>query len=166
MNATGTTVANAMRPAFWQKFGNTAQIASAVVAVCALGAIYWQVQFNFRLSRENTVHEIYRAYLQMAVQYPRLAYPENAAAVAGMAREERARYSWFVSYLLYTCEQILGSFPNDAEWQRTCAEQISYHGPYVCTTVIKDEIDHYDPPMRALIQQVAKSSAAAECKKI
>ncbi len=51
------------------------------------------------------------AYLQMAVQYPRLAYPESAAAIAAMTREDRARYGWFVSYLLYTCEQILGSFP-------------------------------------------------------
>jgi hypothetical protein len=154
-----------MQPAFWQRFGNGAQIASAVIAICALGGIYWQVQFNFKLSRENSVHEIYRAYLQMAVQYPRLAYPESPAAIAAMTREDKARYGWFVSYLLYTCEQILASFPADPEWQRTCQEQIGYHGAYVCTTVIKDEISHYDAPMRALIQQVAKSSPAAECRK-
>ncbi len=92
-------MAGTMQPAFWQRFGNAAQIASAVVAMFALGAIYWQVQFNFKLSRENSAHEIYRAYLQMAVQYPRLAYPESAAAIAAMTREDRARYGWFVSYL-------------------------------------------------------------------
>jgi hypothetical protein len=164
MNATSVvTMAGTDQPAFWQRFGNAAQIASALVAICALGAIYWQVQFNFKLSRDNNAHEIYRAYLQMAVQYPRLAYPENEQAVAAMNRDERARYGWFVSYLLYTCEQILASFPDDREWQRTCEEQIGYHAPYVCSTVLKDEISHYDPPMRALIQKVA--AAAAECKK-
>ena len=59
------TMAGTMQPAFWQRFGNAAQIASAVVAMFALGAIYWQVQFNFKLSRDNTAHEIYRAYLHM-----------------------------------------------------------------------------------------------------
>jgi gamma-glutamylcysteine synthetase len=164
MNAmSGTTMASTMQSAFWQRYGNAAQMASALVAILALGAIYWQVQFNFRLSRDNNVHEIYRAYLQMAVQYPRLAYPESDTAVASMTREDKARYGWFVSYLLYTCEQILGSFPNDREWQRTCEEQIGYHAPYVCSTVLRDEIGNYDPPMRALIQKVA--STAAECKK-
>jgi hypothetical protein len=164
MNAMSvTTVAGTMQPAFWQRFGNAAQIASALVSIFALGAIYWQVQFNFKLSRGNNAHEIYRAYLQMAVQYPRLAYPENAQAVATMNREERARYSWFVSYLLYTCEQILGSFPDDREWLRTCEEQIGYHAPYICSTVLKDEIGNYDPQMRAVIQKVA--ATAAGCKK-
>jgi hypothetical protein len=151
------------RAAFWQRFGNAAQIASAVVAIFALGAIYWQVQFNFRLSRENTADEIYRAYLKMAVQYPQLAYPEDHAAISAMTREEKARYGWFVSYLLYTCEQIMGSFPDDPEWQRACAEQIGYHASYMCTTVMKDEIGNYGAPLRALIEKVA--ATAAECKK-
>jgi hypothetical protein len=151
------------RPASWQRFGNAAQIASAVIATFALGAIYWQVQFNFALSRDANVHEIYRNYLQMAVQYPRLAYPETDKAVASMNREERARYGWFVSYLLYTCEQILTSFPDDREWLRTCEEQVGYHAPYICSTVLKDEINNYETPMRALIQKVA--ATAAECRK-
>jgi hypothetical protein len=151
------------KAAFWQKFGNAAQIGSAVIAVFALGAIYWQVQFNFKLSRDANAHDIYRTYLQMAVQYPRLAYPEAANAVAEMNREQRARYGWFVSYLLYTCEQILTSFPDDPEWQRACDEQVRYHADYMCTTVVKDEIKNYEPPVQALIRKAA--SAAAACKK-
>jgi hypothetical protein len=161
MNA--MSVAMADRPPYWQKFGNAAQMASAVVAVLALGAIYWQVQFNFSLSRENNAHEIYRAYLQMAVQYPKLAYPENDKAVATMPREESARYGWFVSYLLYTCEQILDSFPNDREWQRTCEAQVGYHAPYICASVLKDEINNYEPALRELIRKIA--ATAPECKK-
>jgi hypothetical protein len=163
MRAMSVATMATMQPAFWQRFGNAAQIVSALIAICALGAIYWQVQFNFKLSRDANAHEIYRAYLQMAVQYPRLAYPEADKAVAALPREEQARYGWFVSYLLYTCEQILGSFPDDREWQRTCEVQIGYHASYVCTTVLKDEIDNYDPPLRAMIQKVA--ATAAECKK-
>jgi hypothetical protein len=158
-----SVLAMADRPAYWQRFGNAAQMASAVVAILALGAIYWQVQFNFNLSRESNAHEIYRAYLQMAVQYPKLAYPENDAAVAAMPREERARYGWFVSYLLYTCEQILGNFPSDPEWQRTCEEQIRYHAPYICSSVLNDEINNYEPLLRAMIRKVAAN--APECMK-
>ncbi|MBX9827051.1 MAG: hypothetical protein K2Y27_18930 [Xanthobacteraceae bacterium] len=159
------TMADAVQPAFWQRYGNAAQIASAVLAIAALAGIYFQVQANFRVSRENSAREIYRAYLQMAVQHPQLAYPENAAVVAAMSRDERARYGWFVSYLLYTCEQILVNFPRDATWRRTCQEQVAYHTPYICSSVVKDEINHYDPAMRGLIEQVARSSAADECKK-
>ena len=158
-------MADAIQPAFWQRYGNAAQIASAAIAIGALLGIYFQVQFNFKLARENSAREIYRAYLQMAVQYPRLAYPESAGAITAMSRDDRARYGWLVSYLLYTCEQILVSFPGDAAWRRTCTEQVAYHAPYVCSTVVKDEINHYDATMRGLIEQVAKSSAAEECKK-
>jgi hypothetical protein len=165
MSVMSETMAAPAQYAFWQRFGNAAQIASAVVAIGALGAIYWQVQFNSRLARENTAHEIYRAYLQMAVQHPSLAYPESAAAVAAMKREEKARYGWFVAYLLYTCEQLLISFPNDEGWLRTCKEQIAYHAPYICTTVIKDELPSYDAELQSLLQQIAKSSSAAECQK-
>jgi hypothetical protein len=148
----------------WHKSGNAAQIASAVVSFAALGAIYLQVQANFKMSRENSAREIYRGYLHMAVQHPQLAYPENAAAVAAMGREDKARYGWFVSYLLYTCEQILSTFPNDRSWWLTCQEQVAYHAPYICTSVLKYELDHYDEIMRELIRQVAKSSSAEECK--
>jgi hypothetical protein len=157
------TMMTTNRAAFWQRFGNAAQIASAVVAICALGAIYWQVQFNFRLSREANAHEIYRAYLQMAVQYPQLAYPESDKAVAAMSRDERARYSWLVSYLLYTCEPILINLSDDPEWRRTCEQQIGYHAPYLCSTVVKDEIGNYDPTLRDLIQKIA--ATAPECMK-
>jgi hypothetical protein len=148
----------------WHKSGNAAQIASAVVSLLALGAIYLQVQANFKRERENSAREIYRGYLQMAVQHPQLAYPENAAAIAAMGREDKARYGWFVSYLLYTCEQILATFPEDRGWWLTCQEQVAYHAPYICTSVIKHELDHYDEIMRELIRQVAKSSSADECK--
>jgi len=161
----GAIMAQPMQSSFWQRYGNAAQIASAVVAIFALGAIYWQVQFNFALSRQSNAHEIYRAYLQMAVRYPQLAYPEGGqATLAAMTGEQHARYGWFVSYLLYTCEQILVNFPNDPEWRRTCAEQIGYHAPYVCTTVLKEEISQYADVLQSLIRQVAKASAAAECK--
>jgi hypothetical protein len=165
MNEMGFAImADAIRPAFFQRYGNAAQIASAVIAAGALLGIYYQVQFNFKLARENSARDIYRAYLQMVVQYPRLAYPESAAAITAMPRDDRARYGWLVSYLLYTCEQILASFPGDAAWLRTCVERVAYHASYVCSTVVKDEISHYDATMRGLIEQVAKSSAAQECK--
>jgi hypothetical protein len=153
-------MADTAQPAFWQRFGNAAQIASALISICALGAIYWQVQFNFKLARESTAHEIYRAYLHMAVQYPKLAYPEADNAVATMSREEKARYGWFVAYLLYTCEQLLGNFPDDAEWRRTCEEQLGYHASYLCTTVAKEGLGNYDVPIRALIQKVAATATA------
>ena len=165
MSVANAAMTSPTQYAFWQKFGNAAQIASALISMLALGAIYWQVQFNFKLSRENTAHEIYRTYLDKAVQYPGLAYPEGPTAIAAMKREDKARYGWFVSYLLYSCEQILISFPTDPGWRRSCLEQIGYHAPYICTTVIKDEISNYDPELQSLIREVAKASPAAECKK-
>ena len=76
----------------------------------------------------------------MAVQYPRLAYPENAAAISAMPREDRARYGWFVSYLLYTCEQILGELPTAIRsGSGLVRSRLGYHASYVCATVLKDD---------------------------
>ena len=80
-----------------------------------------------------------------------------------MTRADKARYGWLVSYLLSTCEETLGSFPGDPEWQRTCEEQVGYHASYLCTSILKGEIGNYEPPMQALIRKVAAS--AAECRK-
>ena len=164
MNITSApTMAITTEPAFWQRFANAAQISSALVSIAALGAIYWQVQFNFKLSRDNTAHESYRAYLQMAVQYPRPAHPRNAARHFDddAGRQGAVRLVGLLPALHR--RGILGSFPGDPEWQRTCEAQVGYHAPYICATVLKDEIGNYDQQLQALIRKVA--SSAAECKK-
>jgi len=150
---------------FWQRYGNAAQIASAVIAVAALLGIYLQVHWSQKLSRESMAREIYRAYLQLAVEHPELAYPANFRAGADMTQEQKARYGWFVSYLLYTCEQILENFPDDAQWRHACLEQIGYHKAYLCSSVVNTaEINDYDETVRELIRQVVPSGSADACK--
>jgi len=145
-----------------RSYGNAAQIVSALVAVAALVGIYWQVQTNLLSSRENSAREIYRAYLQLSVQNPELAQAdiENLNSTT-----ELARYGWLVSYLLYTCEQILVDFPRDPEWRRACLSQMSYHASYICKSVLGGEINQYEPVIRDLILEIAKTSHTAECKK-
>jgi hypothetical protein len=146
-------------------YGNLAQIASALVAGAALVGIFWQVQTNLAAGRESTVREAYRAYLRLAVEHPELADPDYDRLRIGERSRESLRYGWFVSYLLYTCEQIVLNFPDDPEWRRTCITQIGYHDRYICAVLLRDQLTHYDPPMRAMITESVRSSEAAECKK-
>jgi len=145
-----------------RSYGNAAQIVSALVAVAALIGIYWQVQINLAASRENSAREIYRAYLQLAVQNPELAQADIDHI---HSPTELARYGWLVSYLLYSCEQIMLNFPGDPEWHRACLTQLSYHASYMCRSVLGGEINQYEPVIRDLIREIAKNSQTADCKK-
>src|ERR1700686_1938015 len=64
--------------------------------------------------RENTAKSIYRDYLQMAVAEPILA---NGDIDEIRKLDLYAKYQWFVSYLLWACEEIIHFVPWDSEWK-------------------------------------------------
>src|SRR5688500_11816035 len=79
-------------------------LATAGIAVVALVFAWMQIQSAAGSQREATAQETYREYLKLAIEKPKLA-----EGFREMPRErlERAEYSWFVSYLLHSSEQIL-----------------------------------------------------------
>ena len=143
-------------------FGTGAQIVSALVAVVALGGIYLQVRANLGISRETAMREAYRSYLALAIQHPKLADP--TPEVIAHTDPDAARYPWFVSYLLYTCEIVLAR-SSDEEWTSACRENIRSHANELCGAELRDEVKTMEPAVQALVAKVTAASSAPACKK-
>ncbi len=90
----------------WQKHGNTAQIASAFMAVAGIGALMFQLNSIRSNGRESTAQQIYLNYVRVALDYPQFAQPDYSRIKAGDAQDQ-TRYRWFVYLLMSACDEIL-----------------------------------------------------------
>jgi hypothetical protein len=143
-------------------FGTGAQLVSALVAIVALGGIYAQISTNLGISRETAMREAYRSYLTLAIQHPKLAEP--TPEIVAHTDPESARYPWFVSYLLYTCEIVMTRTSNE-EWATTCEDSIRPHANELCGADLRDDVKTMEPPVQALVAKVTAASSAPACKK-
>ncbi|MBI3434898.1 MAG: hypothetical protein HY056_07445 [Proteobacteria bacterium] len=137
---------------FWQRHGNSAQIATAVVgfitvvvAIVAVAGAYIQISrvdrqieaINRQVdairdnSRESTARQIYLGYLQLAFSNPQFAQPKYAQIKAGNA-QDLVRYESYVSYFLYACEEAFAAFPSQREWHLSCEFDVEYHVAFLC----------------------------------
>jgi len=139
-------------PAHWSSLALAYAFMFAVVAVSGLGwTLHARWRRRRRLARDVEANRVYAGYLQQALHYPELARPRPADIADAV---ERARYPWFVGYLLTTCEQIL--MVSDApSWRDTLMRQLAphrtllqseafMHGPY----------RNLSPKMRAMVRDV------------
>jgi hypothetical protein len=113
----------------FSKAASLATIATAVIAVAALCIAVWQIRVGQQTQREASARDAFKEYLKLAMEKPELAEPSlGTVSDSGV---ESSRYSWFVSYFLFSAEQIHLSFPNDSEWSAALSNQICYHREYL-----------------------------------
>lgn len=96
---------------------------------------------GYRAFRSNRTEQLfanaiqtYRRHLELAVQWPNLAEPEENGIVPG--HQEYGRYEWYVGVLLRACEELLqhaeimaSKFP---QWERTIQHSLAFHSKYFC----------------------------------
>ncbi len=61
----------------------------------------------------------------------KLDFADARLGKVAKSENERSRYSWFVSYFLFSAEQIYTSFPDDPEWSAALSDQVCYHRAYL-----------------------------------
>jgi hypothetical protein len=93
------------------KLSHFATVLTLGIAAIALGVAVKQICASNRSQKEATAQETYREYLMLAIDKPELA--EAGILYASASAQDKAKYVWFVSYLLYSSEQIYLLFPND-----------------------------------------------------
>lgn len=106
------------------------KISEVVTGLAALAAVIYvpmQLAEADRLQQTQTAREIYREFLNLTVQKPELATADYCAMTAP---KDRAAYEAYVSYLLYTAEQVLEAEPG---WEPTMESWLSDHLPLICT---------------------------------
>jgi hypothetical protein len=122
---------------WWQRFGNWAQIGSAVVAMIGFGAIVLQFQEVRQNNRASAARQVYLAYTDLNFRNPQFGAPDYEK----LKSEDRLvfeQYRAFVSYLLYACEEVMHAFPKEPEWRRSCEYEVKDHLPFLCETFVND----------------------------
>lgn len=122
---------------WWQKWGNTAQIAAALIAACGFAAVLLQLNELRNNNRATSARQVYLAYLDMEFRYPQFTVPDYEAIKTGDSAT-RLRYESFVSYLLYACEEALTAFGKLKEWKNSCEHDVYVHLPFLCEKSVSE----------------------------
>jgi hypothetical protein len=116
---------------WWQKYGNAAQIASAIIAICGFIAVLLQVN-ELRLNgRAMSARQTYLRYMDMAFRNPSFA-DADYEKIKAAGKDEEVRYDTFVSYFLYACEEAMVSLETKNEWHEACELELKPHLPFLC----------------------------------
>lgn len=124
---------------------------TALLALGALVVIPWQINQADRIQREQAARDIYREFLNISVQNPKLA---SADWCVLKEPGEKAAYEAYVEYLLYATEQLVGT---DPDWRAPMTGWIEDHAPYVCA---KPDWSGYTPDVQALMTQFTAANCA------
>lgn len=95
--------------------------------MAALMVVPYQISQTDLIQRDQTAREIYREFLNLTVQKPELATADFCTL---QDPRERAAYSAYADYLLYTAEQMVETSP---DWQRPMAGYLEDHKAYFCS---------------------------------
>ncbi|AMN42230.1 hypothetical protein [Rhodoplanes sp. Z2-YC6860] len=157
---------------WYSRFGNLAQIASAVIALVGFAVVIFQLNDN----RKKSEAEAYRAeladarrnyatYSDAILRYPHLSDPDYAALMRN--HNEYLRYQAFVSHMIYAYDDILnvvrGGGDNEGikEWLTAFQVDIRLHRRYLCHPADKRFTETYRPFMQKLLKD-----AAGDCKDV
>jgi hypothetical protein len=159
----------AKKTTWWQKLGNGAQIASALIAACGFAAVLFQINEIRNNSRAASARQTYLGYMDMAFKNPGYSAPDYAK-IKSAGKDELVRYENFVSYFLYACEEAMLTLEGKGEWRESCTYDLKYHLPYLCEKVKAEP--NYLSTYNEKTQELVKSSmqrfgvAAPECRLI
>jgi hypothetical protein len=140
---------------WWQKLGNAAQIASAVIAVFGFGAILLQIN-ELRLNgRANSARQAYLGYMDLAFRNPSFVLPD-IEKIKAVGADQLTRYEIFVNYLLYSCEEAMLALEVKKEWHEACEIDLKPHLAFLCEK-LKAEPE-YMSTYNAVTQGLVKSA--------
>ena len=116
---------------WWQKYGTTAQMAQAAVALLGFVAILFQINEIRNGNRAASARQAFLGYTDLAFKNPKFAAPDFERIKAG-DRDQRVQYESFVSYFLYACEETTAAFADRREWSASCDYDLRPHLPFLC----------------------------------
>ena len=117
--------------AWWQRFGNGAQIAAAVVSFMGFSAILFQISEVRTNNRATGARQVYLSFTDVAFKNPQFSVPDYEKIRAG-SHDQLVAYENFVSYFLYACEEVKAAFASQAEWVNTCDYDLKHHMSFLC----------------------------------
>ena len=142
----------------WQMLEQAARVApflTAVVAVAAFFVAWRQLRLNRRNQRETTAKAIWREYLKLAFEYPKLA----SGNIHKMSPDEFSKYEWFIGHLLWGVEEVLFFSDKDQIWQENIRQQLLFHREYFRTSeAFQTELKGYNPAVQQLVKRAVMTA--------
>jgi hypothetical protein len=131
-------------------------VVTATVAVLALIIAIVQIWTSKKSQRIATAKAIYREYLKLCFDNPDFSYRRTQPKDSGDKLFEK--YAWFVSNMLFSCEEIYLHFPYDEKWKNAIILQCSYHSTYLNSEYFKktDEMNTYSERFVELVDESIK----------
>lgn len=128
-------------------------IATALVAVLALVIAIWQIKAAENIQREASAREAFKEYLKLAIDKP-----DFANAQPGANKGAKSGYEWFVTYFLYSAEQIYTTYPDDPQWHKGLAAEVCYHELYLSGEEYQTAVKlQHDPEFAAFVDAALKT---------
>ncbi|TXG96750.1 MAG: hypothetical protein E6R08_08705 [Nevskiaceae bacterium] len=129
---------------------NVAQIVSAAVAIVALAGIYVQVDLTRVNAQRASARQVYLAYSQATLQYPRLARPNYPLLKANPDPTELVRYQIYVANMLTAYDEIF-QIIDDKEWVASFEYDVEDHLPYLCEQNDRKYFASFTPKTQRLV---------------
>jgi hypothetical protein len=152
---------------WWQLWGNTAQICSALIALLGFCAVLLQLNEIRSNNYATAARQVYLAYADLEFKNPQFSDPDYAQIKAA-GKETLGRYKSFVAYLLYACGEVIFAFPKEPEWRNSCEYDVKRHLPFLCETGASDPafLATFGDLMQNFVKTLMTkaSMSAPECK--
>jgi hypothetical protein len=150
----------------WENAERVGALLTAVAAVAALIYAHLQISEGRRAERQANAHELWRDYLKLAFDHPKLADPRLQLAkfdydnltVDGSAKLFQ-KYEWFAGGLLDAFVEILDVIPSK-EWQMTIKSQLQLHRDYLLSSHFRNSefSQQYSPKFQAFVADALQTS--------
>jgi hypothetical protein len=128
-------------------------ILTVVLALGALIGVKVQIDAADRIQRSQSARDIYREYLNLSIANPKFSQPDYCALHRS---PDAAAYESYVSYLLYSAEQLLAV---DGEWGSVLLTDLEPHAAFVCDMDERDVNTHTDAVQSLIIDLRQKACA-------
>jgi len=139
-----------------EKLGGLATVITAIVAVAAAIFAWRTIESSRASQQEATAKDIYRDYLRLAFDNPKLANPRAFENPERLKQDEK--YRWFVAFMLNSCDEIARSQPEDNSWRKAIIEDLKFHVDYLKSSQFKEDGGRslYSLELRDIIDDVIK----------
>jgi hypothetical protein len=104
---------------------------------------------NSELLIEAAAREDWSSYMDSAMEHPEFSFGFEAEETP----ENRKRYDWYVSNMLFRAETVLRS-SYDSEWRDGIVRQLRFHKDFLCADDMREPLADYAENLRSLVSEV------------
>jgi len=150
------------KPSGWsQKWGNVAQMVSAVAALCAVVGVVFQLNLIRGNAKDASARQVYMSYSEATLKYPELSELNLDKLKADPL--QYGRYKNFVGLMLFAYDEILSVY-DTPEWRNSFNEDLSHHLKYLCESTAARQDEMYFKKMRELLREARAHCADLQKK--